>query len=147
MRLLVTTPTTVVVDAEDVRAVRAEDESGAFGILPGHCDLLTALSVSVLFWRDRDDLEHFVAVRGGVLAVRQGRLVEIASREALASDDLGALRGRVIAAMRATAEAEAAARTQAARFQVSFLRRMHQYLEGERPQPLPFSGSIAPPAP
>ena len=35
MRLLITTPTAVVVDERDVVAVRAEDESGGFGILDG----------------------------------------------------------------------------------------------------------------
>ena len=38
MRLLITTPTTVVVDDPDVVALRAEDDSGSFGILQGHAD-------------------------------------------------------------------------------------------------------------
>ena len=40
MRLLITTPTAVVIDEQDVVAVRAEDESGSFGILNGHADFL-----------------------------------------------------------------------------------------------------------
>ena len=52
MRLLITTPTAVVIDDPDVVAVRAEDESGGFGILKGHADLLTALTVSIVSWRD-----------------------------------------------------------------------------------------------
>jgi alternate F1F0 ATPase F1 subunit epsilon len=54
MRLLITTPTTVVVDETDVAAVRAEDESGSFGVLAGHTDFLTALVVSVVCWRRAD---------------------------------------------------------------------------------------------
>jgi len=51
MRLLITTPTAVVIDDPDVVTVRAEDESGSFGILNGHADFLTALTVSVVSWR------------------------------------------------------------------------------------------------
>ncbi|MEJ2130708.1 MAG: F0F1 ATP synthase subunit epsilon, partial [Gammaproteobacteria bacterium] len=66
MRLVVTTPISVVVDEADVRHVRAEDESGAFGILPGHADFVTVLAISVITWRSHRDEEHHVAVRGGV---------------------------------------------------------------------------------
>ena len=55
MRLLITTPTAVIVDERDVVAVRAEDESGSFGILDGHADFLTALTVSVVSWHRADD--------------------------------------------------------------------------------------------
>jgi F-type H+-transporting ATPase subunit epsilon len=43
-----------VIDDPDVVAVRAEDESGSFGILSGHADFLTALTVSVVAWRRRE---------------------------------------------------------------------------------------------
>ncbi len=48
MRLLIATPTSIVIDEHDVVAVRAEDESGSFGILNGHADFLTALSMSIV---------------------------------------------------------------------------------------------------
>ena len=47
LHLTITTPMAMLVDAADVRSVRAEDESGHFGILPGHSDYLTALPASV----------------------------------------------------------------------------------------------------
>ena len=50
MRLTITTPLAIVVEADDVAHLRAEDETGAFGILPGHADFLTALAVSVASW-------------------------------------------------------------------------------------------------
>ena len=37
MRLLITTPTDVMLDDPDVVALRAEDESGGFGILRWPC--------------------------------------------------------------------------------------------------------------
>ena len=35
MRLTIATPASLLVDATDVRSLRAEDMSGAFGVLPG----------------------------------------------------------------------------------------------------------------
>ena len=75
MKLLVTTPIEVVLDRHDVVHVRAEDETGAFGILPGHADFLTALEIGVVAWRDADHHEGYVAVRGGVLRVSGGSRV------------------------------------------------------------------------
>ena len=92
MRLLVTTPVSVVIDADDVAHVRAEDETGAFGVLPGHADFITVLAISVITWRDQAGVEHHVAVRGGVLTVRDGDLVEVATREAVGDDGPEALR-------------------------------------------------------
>ena len=64
-----------------VASVRAEDESGSFGILPGHADLLTVLPPSVVRWHGADGVERFCAVDGGVLTVTAGRNVAIACRE------------------------------------------------------------------
>ena len=82
MRLVVTTPGALVLDVPDVAAVRAEDTSGGFGILPGHTDFLTVLPVSVLTWIDGARAEHNVALRRGVLRVSDGALVSVAAREA-----------------------------------------------------------------
>ncbi len=48
MRLRIITPLAVVVDEDGVLALRAEDASGSFGILPGHADFLTSLAISVV---------------------------------------------------------------------------------------------------
>jgi F-type H+-transporting ATPase subunit epsilon len=127
MRLLVITPTDVVVD-RDVDYVRAEDSSGAFGIAPGHADLLTTLEICVVRWRDLHNTEHYVAVRGGLLRVRAGQVVEIATREAIVSDDLGQLRGQVIVAMRNKLETELSARAGALRLEHAAIRQISRYL-------------------
>ena len=62
MRLLIATPTEVIADDADVVSVRAEDESGSFGILDHHADLLTALTVSVVGWRRADGHQRYCAV-------------------------------------------------------------------------------------
>ena len=53
MKLLITDPVSIVADHADIVAVRAEDDSGSFGILPGHTDLLTVLVPSVLRSEER----------------------------------------------------------------------------------------------
>ena len=73
MRLLITDPTAIIADHADVASVRAEDESGSFGILTGHADLLTVLTVSVVSWRHTDGKAGYCAVRRGVLSVQGGK--------------------------------------------------------------------------
>jgi F-type H+-transporting ATPase subunit epsilon len=133
MRLLITTPTTVVIDDSAVVAVRAEDESGSFGILDGHADFLTALTVSVVSWRRSDGVRQFCAVRRGVLSVRKGILVAIATREALAGDDLDHLEHVVLAGFRDSVEAERVARTASLQLQMNAIRQIVRYLRPERP--------------
>ena len=135
MRLLVTTPLSVVVD-EDVRHVRAEDETGAFGILPGHTDFITTLDISVITWRDHSEGEHHIAVRGGVLAVRDGNLVEVASREAVGEDTLRQLGRAVLDRFREETQAEEASRVSATRLHLAAIRQLQRYLEaGHQPVP------------
>lgn len=133
MRLLITTSTMVVVDASDVAAVQAEDESGSFGILTGHADFLTALAVSVVSWRRADGTQRYCAVRRGVLSVTDGSLVAIATREAIAGDDLDHLEHVVLAGFRESIEAERAARTASLQLQMNAIRQIVRYLRPERP--------------
>lgn len=132
MKLSVSTPLAIVVDAIDLTHLRAEDETGAFGILPGHADFLTALSVSVLTWRDRTGIEHYVAVRGGILEVREGNTIIVATREAVCSDDLGRLETEVLAAFRRAVEEDRAARVDAQRLYLSAIRQICHFLRSER---------------
>jgi F-type H+-transporting ATPase subunit epsilon len=133
MRLLITTPTAVVIDDPAVVAVRAEDESGSFGILYGHADFLTALTISVVSWRRADGARRYCAVRRGVFSVSEGSLVAIATREAVAGDDLDRLEHVVLAGFRDAVEAERAARTASLQLQMNAIRRIVRYLRPERP--------------
>ena len=128
MKLIVTTPAAIVVSADNVLHVRAEDSTGAFGIQPRHADFLTALTVSVLIWRDAAGVEHYAAVRGGVLRVRGGSVVEIATREALLGENLGQLRDVVLAEMSRNAETERAARLGALGLQQAVIQQIYRYL-------------------
>ncbi|MHA1560246.1 MAG: F0F1 ATP synthase subunit epsilon [Alphaproteobacteria bacterium] len=136
MKLLVTTPTSVVLDAANVRHVRAEDETGAFGILPGHADFITVLAISVVTWRNDANEEHHVAVRGGVLTISDGRLIEIATRDAVGEDTLKTLGQSVLARFRDEAKAEEESQISATRLHLAAIRQLQRYLEaGRRPVP------------
>ena len=133
MRLLITTPTAVVIDEQDVVAVRADDESGSFGILDGHADFLTALSVSVVRWHYADGRQRFCAVRRGMLSVTNGSEVAIATREAIPGDDLDRLEAVVLAQLREALEMERTARTESLQLQTKAIRQIVRYLRPERP--------------
>jgi F-type H+-transporting ATPase subunit epsilon len=132
MRLLITDPTAVVADFADVASLRAEDESGGFGVLTGHADLLTVLTVSVVSWRHADGKMGYCAVRRGVLTVRGGNQIAIATREARRGDDLDVLEASVLAQFRAEAEAERTARVGATRLHTEAVRRIIEALRPER---------------
>jgi F-type H+-transporting ATPase subunit epsilon len=134
MKLVVTTPTEITVEEEPVRYVRAEDSSGAFGIEPRHADFLTTLTICVVRWRDDRNVEHYVAVRGGVLRVRDGKVVEIATREAVVNDDFGHLRSEVLSAMIKNLEAEQSARSGVLSLEHAAIRQIYRYLRpADRP--------------
>jgi F-type H+-transporting ATPase subunit epsilon len=61
LSLTVATPACVLVDSAQAVALRAEDETGSFGILPGHADFLTILTPCVLRWHGADQVPHFCA--------------------------------------------------------------------------------------
>lgn len=132
MRLTVTTPLALVIEADEVTHLRAEDETGAFGILPGHADFLTALAVSVVSWRNGRGEEHHVAVHGGMLEVRGGASIAIATREAVAGDDLHQLETEVIARFRRQLAEEQAARKDAQRLYLAAIRQIYRYLRPAR---------------
>ncbi|MEI8393781.1 MAG: F0F1 ATP synthase subunit epsilon [Rhodospirillaceae bacterium] len=137
MHLLVTTPAAVVIDRDDVVSVRADDYSGSFGLLPGHCEFMTALPISVLSFRDAEGKTQHVAVRGGVLNMRGGALCEVGTREAVVDDDLARLHTAVLRQMVETADREAEARTQSLKHQLRVMSQINRYLRGERPSVTP----------
>jgi F-type H+-transporting ATPase subunit epsilon len=123
MKLTVTTPLAIAVEVDGVAHLRAEDETGAFGILPGHADFLTALAVSVVTWRDAKGAERHVAVRGGMLEVSRGEAIAIATREAVPGDD--------------QLTEEQAARADAQRLYLAAIRQIYRYLRPGRVPAVP----------
>lgn len=132
MRLLITTPTAIVVDESNVSGVRAEDDSGSFGILGGHADLLTALNISIVSWHAAENRVRYCAVRRGVLSVTGGAEVAIATREAIVGDDLDRLEQIVLGEFRKRSETERASRTESLQLQMKAIRQIVQYLRPDR---------------
>ena len=91
LHLTITTPTNMLVDQEDVVALRAEDRSGGFGILPGHTEFLTALPASVVRWHTRGGRTRYCAVQGGLMTVEGGTRIAIACRRGMTGEDLEGL--------------------------------------------------------
>jgi F-type H+-transporting ATPase subunit epsilon len=137
MKLTVTTPLAITVDVDGIRHLRAEDETGAFGVLPGHADFLTALTVSVVTWRDSKGAERHVAVRGGMLEVSGGATIAIATREAVAGDDLHRLETEVLVRFRRQVAEEQAARADAQRLYLAAIRQIYRYLRPSRAPAVP----------
>ena len=131
MRLLITLPGAVITDVGDVVAVRAEDESGEFGVLPHHADLVTALAISIVGWRRSDGSQSYCAVRGGLFTVAHGDEVAIATREAILGDDLAALEGVVRERLAAEADRQRQARASAEQLRLQAIRQMIGYLRPE----------------
>lgn len=138
--LVITTPTAILVHAA-ATSVRAEDDSGGFGILPGHTDFITVLSPSVVRWRTAGGDWHFCAHGGGVLRVEDGARVAIACRTGSVSDDLATLEAEVAALRAAALEAARKARVEETRLHARAVRQMMRYL---RPGP---DAMAHPPAP
>jgi len=132
MRIEITTPFETVLQADEVVHVRAEDSSGAFGILRGHADFLTVLAVSVLTWRDGRGREHYVAVRGGMLSVRDGGTVIVTTPEAVAGEDLQSLEAQVLTRFQRHLDEERAAHTADRRLHLAAIRQIMRLL---RPEP------------
>ncbi|KHK90671.1 F0F1 ATP synthase subunit epsilon [Novosphingobium malaysiense] len=127
LHLTIATPETAVVDGA-ARKVRAMDESGSFGLLPGHADLLTVLPSSLVRWEDDQGAVHYCAVRSGVLTVSGGEHVAIACRKALLGDDLHALEAEIEAARASEEDAERCARVKQAQTHARAVRQLMRYL-------------------
>ncbi len=128
MRLRIITPLAVVVDEDGIRSLRAEDATGSFGILPRHADFLTSLAISVVSWESSAGMPHYCAVRRGVLSVIAGREIAIATREAVAGDDLATLDETVLGRFRADIEAERTEHVESTRLQLSAIRQIMRHL-------------------
>lgn len=129
LRLRIATPLTVLVDAVPITTLRAEDASGSFGIRPGHADLLTVLTPTVLRWRDMQGTMQFCAVSGGVLTVRHGSEISVACREATLGTTLEGLEERVLAMRSAQVDAARRARVEQVRLHARTVRQLVKYLK------------------
>jgi F-type H+-transporting ATPase subunit epsilon len=79
--------------------------------------------------RQRPGVERFCALRGGVLTVTGGSTVAIATREAVAGDDLATLDAQVLARFQSEADEERVEHVETMRLQLHAIRRMISRLQ------------------
>jgi F-type H+-transporting ATPase subunit epsilon len=66
--------------------LRLKDASGYFGIMKNHDDFLTIIEPSLGFYQSINEKEFFIALDGGILIIKNGR-VTISTREIFESED------------------------------------------------------------
>ncbi|MCB2046934.1 MAG: F0F1 ATP synthase subunit epsilon [Novosphingobium sp.] len=128
LELVISTPSRVLVQTDDVRSLRASDASGGFGIQPGHADFLTAIPASVVQWRESDDQWRYCVVRGGVLSVSNGKHIALACRKGLLGNDLASLADEVREASEAQTDSDRRARVEQTRLHAQAVRQLVSYL-------------------
>lgn len=144
LHLTIATPMEVVVDDPNATSVRAEDESGGFGIWPGHVDYLTALPASVVRWHGTDGVPQFCAIRSGLMTVADGTRVSIACREAILGKDLHRLEDTVRDLRAHELEEDRKARIEHMRLHASAVRQMMRFLRPDMTGLLDHPPSITP---
>jgi F-type H+-transporting ATPase subunit epsilon len=131
LHLTIATPARVLFDSTEVVALRAEDATGSFGILPGHAAFLTVLAPSVLRWHAADGIEQFCAVKEGVLRVSGGHEIAVACREGVmgaSGMSLQVLEAQVDAARATQIDAVRRARVNETRLHAQAVRQLLRYL-------------------
>lgn len=123
----------MIFKADDVRSFRAEDESGGFGIQPGHTPMLAVLPACVARWRRAGGDWSFCALRGGVLTVERGAEIRIACRQAVLGSDLSRLERGVQAHLEAEDNAARAARVEQAHMHVRAIRQIMLHISDGHP--------------
>jgi F-type H+-transporting ATPase subunit epsilon len=142
MRLQIVTPLAVEADLTDIVSVRADDRTGSFMILPHHADFITVLSITVVGWFTAAGDRGHIAVRGGILRVEGGDLVQIATRQAVSGPTLEKLGTAVLDQLRDEAEAEARTRVAATRMHMGLIRQLDRYLQTAHGYFLPRPGGF-----
>jgi F-type H+-transporting ATPase subunit epsilon len=137
MRLQIVTPLAVEADLTDIASVRADDRTGSFVILPHHADFITVLTISVVEWSTEAEEQGHIAVRGGILRVEGGELVQIAARQAISGPTLEKLGPAVLGQLHDEAETEARTRVAAKRLHMGLIRQLDLYLQTGRGYFLP----------
>ncbi len=141
LHLIIATPACVLLDDTQVTSVRAEDETGGFGILPGHAGFRTMLTPSLIRWRGLDAVEHYCAIEEGVLRVADGQRVNVVCREGVLGDAIPELEARVRASRQKQIDAARQARTEQTGVQARAVRQLLRYL---RPESSSMAGFPAP---
>jgi F-type H+-transporting ATPase subunit epsilon len=114
----------VVLDTR-VIGVQAADETGRFGLRPGHEPFVTVLSPSLVVYTGEDGQERYAAVDGGILILEDNR-VSVVTREAALSNDLDDLSRRAATILDTHQIEERRARTEFHELQTALVKQLAQ---------------------
>jgi len=128
VRLLITAPTGVLVDAETSKVV-ASSRDGSMCLLPRHADVTTLLVPGLLAYHDEEGREVFAALDHGVL-VKAGDVVRVACQRGVVAGDLGEAETTVRERFRVQSEREKRARSTLLRLEADILRRLGEMRGG-----------------
>jgi F-type H+-transporting ATPase subunit epsilon len=126
--LRIALPSKVVFEG-NIRKVSVDAAYGSFTLLPRHIDFVMVLVPGILLFdtADEEPEEVFYAIDEGIL-IKQGRNIQISTRNAVRSDDLEHLHEAVESHFKVLDDQEKRARTALARMEADFVSR---YLEIE----------------
>lgn len=130
MRLRVVLPTEILLD-QQVAKIVAEARNGSFCVLPRHIDFVAALAPGVLTYVDPTGAERFFGIDQGTLVKCAGEVI-VATRNAVAGDDLEMLRDVVRSRFLELDERERSARSALARLEAGVVRRFIELQEQAR---------------
>lgn len=123
-------PTSTLFHGEVVR-MTAVSPSGAFGVLPNHADLVTAIVPSVLTLTLVDGSEEIFGLDEGLL-VKKAHDVSIVVRRGVHGDDLENLQKTVDESFVQMDEEERQARSALSRLEADMVRRMAELRKPQR---------------
>ncbi len=107
----------------DVTSFVGEDETGSFGLLPGHARFMTSLVFGLARFRCGDAPWRYLAMPGALLHFVDG-VVQITTRRYLLDDDYERISGRVQAELVAEEQALAGIRTSLRQMEDELFRRL-----------------------
>lgn len=123
MKLLLSVPTGIVIDAE-VSRVSAESDRGSFTILPRHADGAMVLRPGLFSYvGTENDTEVFVVIDEGIL-VKAGRDLRVACQRAVVAGDLHNARAALATYLHAQTEHERKAKSVLMMLEAEVLRRL-----------------------
>ena len=134
LTLTIATPSELVLDEAGVTLVRGEDDSGSFGIMSGHADLLTMMRRTILRWRLPDGTRHYCAVQGALLLVSGGTSVRVSAREARLGEDLATLEREIVASREQHEDATKEERAANVRLHAQAIRALIAHLQDDTRQ-------------
>jgi F-type H+-transporting ATPase subunit epsilon len=132
LSLVITTPLAVITKVEGVTSFRASDDSGSFGVMPGHADLLSVLRDCVARWRTGNGEWNYCALHGGVMSVENGDTIRIACREGVLGTDVATLEAEVRRHREAEAQVASRTRVSEAKLHARAIRQIMMHLSHDQ---------------